>query len=252
VVHAQMGGGHGRAASVILRGMSSGVPEHGATTDDPDSDPYLPHRINFENAKAYIKANVTKGMSREQVAEIVKMAMELHIPPVPSLEELQLQEKTIVKEEKEQRLKKDLEASKEEAMRRIPSVDNFGRAYATGRRKTAVARVWLTKGTGNVTVNRQMMVDYFKRITLRDELFLPMQVVGGALKYDVWTTVCGGGLSAQAGAIRLGIARALQAFDMEHRTILKEHRLLTQDDRKVERKKPGQPKARKNFQWVKR
>ena len=77
------------------------------------------------------------------------------------------------------------------------------------------------------------MVDYFKRITLRDEIFRPMQVVGGALKYDVWATVKGGGLSSQSGAIRLGISRALQAFDLEHRTILKEHRLLTQDDRKV-------------------
>ena len=103
-----------------------------------------------------------------------------------------------------------------------------------------------------MTVNRLMMVDYFKRITLRDEIFRPLQVVGGALSFDVWATVSGGGLSAQAGAIRLGVARALQAFNADYRTVLKEHRLLTQDDRKVERKKPGQPKARKNFQWVKR
>lgn len=137
-------------------------------------------------------------------------------------------------------------------MRRIPSIDELGRAYATGYRKTATARVWVSKGTGRVTVNRVMMVDYFKRITLRDEIYRPMQVVGGALAYDVWATVSGGGLSAQAGAIRLGVARALQAFHKEHRAILKEQRLLTQDDRKVERKKPGQPKARKHFQWVKR
>jgi len=245
-----LGGGRGGAATVLLRQMSSEASD-GATADE-DLDPYLPHRINFERAKDYIKANVTKGMSRDEVAEIVRKAMELHIPPVPTLEELQEQESRIVKEEKEQRLKKDLEASKDEAMRRIPSVDALGRAYATGRRKTAVARVWLTAGTGNVTVNRKMMVDYFKRITLRDEIYLPMQVVGGALKFDVWATVIGGGMSSQAGAIRLGVARALQAFDLEHRTVLKEHRLLTQDDRKVERKKPGQPKARKQFAWVKR
>lgn len=157
-----------------------------------------------------------------------------------------------MKEKKEQRLKHDLERANHEAMRRIPSIDSLGRAYATGYRKTATARVWVSKGTGRVTINRITMVDYFKRITLRDEIYRPMQVVGGALTYDVWATVSGGGLSAQAGAVRLGIARALQAFSTEHRSILKEHRLLTQDDRKVERKKPGQPKARKNFQWVKR
>jgi len=223
-----------------------------AANDETELDPYLPHRINYEKAKEYIKANVTKGMSREEVTVVVRQAMELHIPPVPSLEELQERERTSVKEEKEQRLMQDLERAKEEAMRRIPSIDQLGRAYATGYRKTATARVWVSKGSGQVTVNRQMMVDYFKRITLRDEIYRPMQVIGGALAYDVWATVSGGGLSAQAGAIRLGVARALQAFDKDHRAILKEHRLLTQDDRKVERKKPGQPKARKNFQWVKR
>jgi small subunit ribosomal protein S9 len=153
-------------------------------------------------------------------------------------QELLLQEQTSAKQEREERLKRDLERSKEEAMRRIPTIDAFGRAYATGRRKTAIARVWLSKGTGNVTVNRMMMVDYFKRITLRDEIYRPMQVVGGALKFDVWATVSGGGLSAQAGAIRLGVARALQAFDSGHRVVLKEHRLLTQDDRKVGKTEP--------------
>ena len=236
--------------SMPVRRMVSA--EHGATVDGSELDPYLPHRVNLEKAKEYIKANVSEGMSRDEVAEVVKQAMELHIPPVPSLEELLQQEESAQKLEKQQRLQKDLERSKEEALRRIPTVDSFGRAYATGRRKTATARVWVTKGAGNVTVNRLMMVDYFKRITLRDEIFRPLQVVGGALSFDVWATVSGGGLSAQAGAIRLGVARALQAFNADYRTVLKEHRLLTQDDRKVERKKPGQPKARKNFQWVKR
>ena len=102
--------------SMPVRRMVSA--EHGATVDGSELDPYLPHRVNLEKAKEYIKANVSEGMSRDEVAEVVKQAMELHIPPVPSLEELQQQEESAQKLEKQQRLQKDLKRSKEEALRR--------------------------------------------------------------------------------------------------------------------------------------
>jgi small subunit ribosomal protein S9 len=131
------------------------------------------------------------------------------------------------------------------------NIDELGRAYGTGRRKTSVARVWVNKGSGQFYVNGKLLVDYFLPIQ-REECLLPFLVVNQAGVYDVNCTVKGGGISGQAGAIRLGISRALTAFDPSYRVLLKNSGLLTRDSRRVERKKPGQPKARKNFQWVKR
>ena len=130
--------------------------------------------------------------------------------------------------------------------------DDLGRAYATGRRKSSSARVWVFPGDGRVRVNGRNMVEYFKRATHVDEVIKPFLATKTACAFDVRATVAGGGLSGQAGAIRLGGARALQVYDPNHRPALKAAGLLTRDARVVERKKPGRKKARKAFQGVKR
>ena len=124
--------------------------------------------------------------------------------------------------------------------------------YATGRRKESVARVWLTPGTGKITVNKEPIADYFRRETLGLIVRQPLEHVGQLDKYDVIATVKGGGWSGQAGAMRLGIARCLVQFDERDRKPLREKGFLTRDAREVERKKPGQKKARKKFQFSKR
>lgn len=123
---------------------------------------------------------------------------------------------------------------------------------ATGRRKRAVARVILVPGSGKITVNNKPVEEYFPRETLRMLLYQPLNVAGVAGKYDVIVNVNGGGLSGQAGAIRHGIARALVNLNPELKSKLREEGLLTRDPREVERKKYGQPKARKRFQFSKR
>lgn len=135
-------------------------------------------------------------------------------------------------------------------------VDEFGRAYGTGRRKTSTARVWVKKSEtpfgGQISINKKTLADYFVRDTYREDVLKPFSVVNEMGNFDVYCTVKGGGLTGQAGAIRHGISRALQLFDPEYRPALKKAGYLTRDPRMVERKKPGQPKARKKFQWVKR
>jgi len=123
---------------------------------------------------------------------------------------------------------------------------------AIGRRKTSIARVILEPGTGKIIVNKQNGLDYIKRQTLMMEIEKPLQILKLNDKYDVNATVNGGGLSGQAGAIRLGISRAFLKVDENYRHQLKEAGLLTRDSRMVERKKYGQPKARKKFQFSKR
>ena len=124
--------------------------------------------------------------------------------------------------------------------------------YATGRRKESVARVWIKKGTGKIFVNGKTMNDYFKRPVHQLIVVMPLQETNAMNKFDVKCNVKGGGLSGQAGAIRLGISRALIVANPENRSALKSNGLLTRDSRKVERKKPGQPGARKKFQFSKR
>ncbi|KAJ8604804.1 hypothetical protein CTAYLR_001083 [Chrysophaeum taylorii] len=135
---------------------------------------------------------------------------------------------------------------------RVRTVDELGRAYGTGRRKTASARVWVFEGTGKITVNTKSLVDYFPRNAHCDDIVAPFFVTDTAAQFDVWCTVKGGGVSGQAGAVRLGIARALQNFNPDLRPPLKKAGFLTRDRRRVERKKPGLVKARKAPQWVKR
>jgi small subunit ribosomal protein S9 len=129
---------------------------------------------------------------------------------------------------------------------------NAERWYATGRRKEATARVYLTPGTGVVTVNKRGAKDYFKRDTLLMLMGQPFEVVDGVGKYDVKVTVAGGGLSGQADAVKHGVSRALVVANGENRAGLKKAGFLTRDARAVERKKYGQPGARKRFQFSKR
>lgn len=143
-------------------------------------------------------------------------------------------------------------ATAEEPIKREKKVDDQGRAYATGRRKDAVARVWVKPGSGKVIVNGRDQGVYFARQTQRLVLNQPFLIVGAVGKYDVMCTVKGGGLSGQAGAVRHGISRALENYDPDLRPALKKAGMLTRDDRIVERKKVGKHKARRSKQWAKR
>ena len=124
--------------------------------------------------------------------------------------------------------------------------------YGTGRRKRSVARVYMTPGKGEIKVNGQSYRDYLCRDTLAKIVMQPLAAIEGEKAYNIEINVNGGGLTGQAGAIRLGISRALLGVNDGYRSILKEKGFLTRDARKVERKKPGQPGARKNFQFSKR
>jgi small subunit ribosomal protein S9 len=139
-----------------------------------------------------------------------------------------------------------------EAPKYVKKVDKQGRAYATGKRKDAVARVWIKPGAGKVTVNTREVEVYFARPVLRMMIQQPLVAAARAGQYDVVCTVAGGGLSGQAGAVRHGISKALTYFDPDLRTILKKGGFLTRDSRVVERKKYGRAKARKSFQFSKR
>ena len=138
------------------------------------------------------------------------------------------------------------------AVLREKQVDAQGRAYATGRRKDAVARVWIKPGTGKITVNGRDQEVYFARPTLRLVLNQPFGVAGREGQYDVIATVKGGGLSGQAGAVKHGISQALTKFEPILRAPVKAAGFLTRDSRTVERKKYGKAKARRSFQFSKR
>lgn len=134
----------------------------------------------------------------------------------------------------------------------VRTVDKLGRAYATGKRKDAVARVWIKSGSGKVVINGQTQEVYFKRAVLRMMLNQPFQVTNRENSFDVMCTIKGGGLSGQAGALKHGISKALVGFEPELRAVLKKEGFLTRDSRVVERKKYGKPKARRSFQFSKR
>ena len=133
-----------------------------------------------------------------------------------------------------------------------PKIDAQGRSYATGKRKDAVARVWIKPGKGKITVNGRDQTIYFARPTLRLVVDQPFQVSGRAEQYDVEATVKGGGLSGQAGAVKHGISKALTYYEPDLRGVLKKAGFLTRDSRVVERKKYGRRKARRSFQFSKR
>ena len=124
--------------------------------------------------------------------------------------------------------------------------------YATGRRKRSIARVWLKKGSGNLHVNGKKMIDYFKKPNLQIAIFRPLTLVKRENEFDARCTVKGGGLTGQAGAIILGISRAMILFEPDLKLTLKKEKLTTRDSRAVERKKYGHRKARRSFQFSKR
>lgn len=133
-----------------------------------------------------------------------------------------------------------------------PKIDSLGRAYATGKRKDAVARVWIKPGSGKITVNGRDQLTYFARPTLRLIVNQPFQVTDREGQFDVNATVKGGGLSGQAGAVKHGISKALNYYEPPLRGLLKKAGFLTRDSRVVERKKYGRRKARRSFQFSKR
>ena len=139
-----------------------------------------------------------------------------------------------------------------EAPKHVQKLDKLGRAYATGKRKNAVARVWIKPGTGKIVVNGRTSEVFFARPVLRLILNQPLQLTNRVGQYDVMVNVNGGGLSGQAGAVRHGLSKALTYYEPDLRPILKKEGLLTRDSRVVERKKYGRAKARRSFQFSKR
>jgi len=142
--------------------------------------------------------------------------------------------------------------AQDEAATPEPQRDALGRAYATGKRKDAVARVWIRPGSGRITINKRDQSVYFMRPVLRMLIHQPFVAVDRVNQFDVECTVTGGGLSGQAGAVRHGISKALALYEPELRPILKKGGFLTRDARVVERKKYGKRKARRSFQFSKR
>jgi small subunit ribosomal protein S9 len=133
-----------------------------------------------------------------------------------------------------------------------PKIDNLGRSYATGKRKNSIARVWIKKGKGKITINNKDIKDYFGREILSVIVKQPLAATKNDNKFDITATAVGGGLSGQAGAILLGISKALALFDPENHPILRKNGFLTRDSRVVERKKYGLKKARKGQTYRKR
>ena len=145
-----------------------------------------------------------------------------------------------------------LKTAAPEQPRHVQKLDKQGRAYATGKRKNAVARVWVKPGSGKIVVNTKPVEVFFARPVLRMMIQQPLVAAARAGQYDVICTVTGGGLSGQAGAVRHGLSKALTNFEPELRGVLKKGGFLTRDSRVVERKKYGKAKARRSFQFSKR
>ena len=139
-----------------------------------------------------------------------------------------------------------------EDIKTTDKLDNKDRAYATGKRKNSIARVWLKRGNGDITINGKSLVKYFSRPVLQMVVNQPLSVIQSEEGYEIKATVKGGGLSGQGGAIRHGISKALSLYDLSNRPPLKKVGLLTRDPRVVERKKSGLAKARRSYQFSKR
>ena len=145
-----------------------------------------------------------------------------------------------------------LSSNPEAAAPAVQKIDAQGRAYATGKRKNAIARVWIKPGKGSITINGRDQTIYFARPVLRMMIAQPLQVTDRLGQFDVVVTVEGSGLSGQAGAVRHGLSKALTYYEPSLRPVLKPHGFLTRDSRVVERKKYGKAKARRSFQFSKR
>ena len=154
--------------------------------------------------------------------------------------------------EKSSDIKQPFQDNKESTDIKQPILDNKERSYATGKRKNSIARVWLKKGEGKISINGKSIKDYFSRPVLQMIVNQPLEVIQGTDNYDIMATVKGGGLSGQAGALRHGISKALTLYDIGLRQVLKKVGFLTRDSRVVERKKSGLAKARRSYQFSKR
>ena len=149
-------------------------------------------------------------------------------------------------------LKGSASAAVPEAPKHVQKLDKLGRAYATGKRKNAIAKVWIKPGSGKIVVNGRALEVFFARPVLRMVLTQPLQLVDRMTQYDIMVSVNGGGLSGQAGAVRHGLSKALTYYEPALRPSLKKEGFLTRDSRIVERKKFGRAKARRSFQFSKR
>jgi len=169
------------------------------------------------------------------------------LPPLELIEEMDPEgEKKAMRREIERRKQEEIDKT------RVKTVDEFGRAYATGKRKESIARVWLSQGQGKFLINGKAFDHYFPDIANRVHMLEPFVQTNTVGAFDVRSTVKGGGTTGQSGAIRHGISKALQLYEPSLRPLLKTAGMLTRDARVVERKKPGKAKARKSYQWVKR
>ena len=202
-------------------------------------------------AKKETEKKTTKKTTAKK-EKAVKTVVEKKVSKVAkkSLEDL----KTVVQEEKAVETPKEevKEVKVEVPAKREPKKDKFGRSQATGKKKNAIARVFLKPGKGRIMVNDRNMKDYFPRPVLQMIINQPFVVTNREGEFDVVCTATGGGLSGQAYALRHGISRALDLFEPELHSALKKAGFLTRDSRVVERKKPGLSKARKRFQFSKR
>ena len=151
-----------------------------------------------------------------------------------------------------QNVQENKDVVQEEITKKEPVIDNLGRSYATGRRKSSIARVWIKRGKGNISVNGGEPSKHFGRAVLLMIIESPFEVADRKGEFDVVATVKGGGLSGQAGAIKHGLSRALTKIDPNTKDVLKKNGFLTRDSRTVERKKYGRQKARRSFQFSKR
>merc|ERR1712071_5118 len=167
-------------------------------------------------------------------------------------EENREEDASILKMDREQEAKRRKWIETSQPPVRVPEIDGHGRSYGKGGRKTATAHVWVYPGEGFVTVNGKEFLDYFPRDSHREDILGPMIATQTCGIFDIFCEVEGGGKSGQAGAMRHGIARALEKYDPDYRPIMKALGFMTRDPRKVERKKVGLKKARKAPQWVKR
>jgi small subunit ribosomal protein S9 len=190
--------------------------------------------------------------NRQSLSDLAKLTAEAEEAPAPAAETAEASAPAATEAAAEAAAPAPVEPQAPTTPLREQQLDKQGRAYATGRRKDAVARVWLKPGSGKITVNGRDQTVYFARPTLRLVINQPFGVASREGQYDVVATVSGGGLSGQAGAVKHGISQALTRYEPALRTTIKQAGFLTRDSRVVERKKYGRAKARRSFQFSKR
>ncbi|KAG6551505.1 hypothetical protein Mapa_006928 [Marchantia paleacea] len=234
-----------RSGDLLLRNerrsYSSDHSFSGGPSDGSDSSP---------STEVFGSMTAQSGITDHMLDSLIALKDFGNIEGLPPLDMILEQD-----DEKEKKAKRrELEKQKQMELQsmRVKTVDEYGRAYATGRRKASIARVWLKEGDGKIIINGLPHDLYFPDIDQRLQLLEPFYQTKTLGLFDIRSTVKGGGITGQSGALRHGISKALQLFDPLLRPSLKSAGMLTRDSRVVERKKPGKAKARKSYQWVKR